>query len=141
MSENIMNEDTMNALANLAGNPYSGQPFTFGGEQFTRRFMTIDAQAEFAALVTGVMKDGKNRTIEDNLIAAMPMLKKCLEIILTNQKPHCNMAWIESQVGPDVKVSNMVGIVMGQMILNDMGDLLGKVLAVAAIAASVLPKK
>jgi hypothetical protein len=137
----MLDEQTINQLAELVANPHAGQPFTFNGEEFTRRFLTIDQQAALTSITMDVMKNANGGTLEQALMKSVPELKRALAVILSDQKPHCNLSFIDEARGRDASLSSMVNIVVGQMILNDMGDLLGKVLAIAAIAGSLLPKR
>jgi hypothetical protein len=138
----MLDEETINQLAELVANPHAGQAFSFNGEHFTRRFLKIDQQAELTAITLEVMKNAKPDTqLGTALMGSFPELKRALAVILTDQKPECNTAFIDEARGKDASLSVMVNIVVGQMILNDMGDLLGKVLAIAAIAGSLMPKR
>lgn len=140
-NDNDLTPEIEAQLTNLAQNPHDGKPFTFGGKSFTLQFLTIDSQAALTELCMALMANAKENTLAGALAASRDVLKQAFTIVVQDQDPACDFNWVSAVKGPDVSLNKMIEIVVGVMLLNQMGELLGKILALGAIVGAFAVKK
>lgn len=133
---------TNEALAQLidtALNPQLGEPFTFGGETFTRRFLNGEGEHALTVLIAHTTEGMPVGSIAEAFTRSLDALFAAVAIILSAQNPMCDEDWIRAVEGPGI-AKQLLGIFLAQVKLQEMLPLLGGLLAAAGLAHAVAAK-
>lgn len=128
-----LTDEAVNLLVSLALSPNQGEPFEFGGKTFTRQFLTIDGEQALYGVVTSVMSAAQSASIAESFLISINHLIDATSVILSDQDAECDDVWVRGVRGPGL-AKQMVGIVIGQIQLQEMTSVLGGLLAAAGLA-------
>lgn len=135
-STGMLTDDALAKFVNLAVNPHMGDAFEFGGRRFTRQFLTAESEYALLAVVTRVMDEMPTASIAESFLASLAALFEATALILADQDPEVDEEWVRAVRGAGL-AGQMVTIVVGQMQIQQMTPLLGKLLAIAGLAQAV----
>jgi hypothetical protein len=125
----------------LAQNPKLGEAFTIGGREFHYQFLSIAAEERLIEMIKVVLIDAPKGNLLAGFFESLPRAKEAVALILADQAPECDVAWLESRPRTDAdapRIARLVGIIVAQMKLNEITDFLQQVSQIAALIGQVV---
>lgn len=136
---NAMPVEEIARVSALAQNPKLGDKFTLAGREFTRQFLTIDAEQDLIELVRDVLLTAPQGNMLLGFMGKIRETQRAVAIILQDQDPAADLAWLKKTKG--VTTSQLVGVIVAQMKVNQITDFLQELLAMAALAGQFIGAK
>ena len=130
-----MTDQEVDAAVALALNPEEGRPFTFGDRAFRLQFLTYDGEQALVGLLMPRIQSliNEGRSEHNHVMAAIrDLLPEACGIILSDQDPASDVAWVRSVRAKGVSLA-MYDIVTAQFEMNDLGKLLSGLLQTDAL--------
>jgi hypothetical protein len=131
--------DAIAKFSALAQDPKLGEKFTLGGREFTRQFLSIDAEQDLIEMILAIVKDAPQGNLLAGLVGSIRKTKKAAALILADQAPECDEAWLSSTRG--VTTNQLLALVFAQLEINEVTQVLGKALGLAGLAGALVGAK
>lgn len=145
--EIVLDAKTLERLIGVALNPNEGDALELGGRTFRRAFLKLAAERDMTRLLVALLKDREleGDALADLFLEAQEDLAVAAAIIVADYdgiELADALAWIENT--RSITTDDLIGFVGGQLDLQKMVPLLGKLLRASgllgALAQALLPR-